>query len=167
MESLYVCLFSNGHIKVGRSIDPISRIAQHADRVSCFGVTLADHFIVECPTVLFGEARLIDRCVEACETRHNNEWFAGLDFGEVCEWAAEAAHAVAAQAITEDLPTGGWALLIAEIKTSGITKLQIAKDCGTSPASISRLALGQQAEPFYSLGERLLEMHATATNRKG
>ena len=31
MEYLYVCHFSNGHIKVGRSIDPKSRIASHAN----------------------------------------------------------------------------------------------------------------------------------------
>ncbi len=30
MNYLYVCLFSNGHIKVGRSINPMARIA---DRV--------------------------------------------------------------------------------------------------------------------------------------
>ncbi len=34
MEYLYVCHFSNGHIKVGRSIDPRARIAAHADRVA-------------------------------------------------------------------------------------------------------------------------------------
>jgi len=34
MEYLYVCHFSNGHIKVGRSIHPKSRIASHADRVA-------------------------------------------------------------------------------------------------------------------------------------
>lgn len=33
-EYLYVCHFSNGHIKVGRSVHPKSRIASHADRVA-------------------------------------------------------------------------------------------------------------------------------------
>ncbi len=30
MSHLYVCHFSSGHIKVGRSIDPVARVAQHA-----------------------------------------------------------------------------------------------------------------------------------------
>ena len=34
MSHLYVCHFSSGHIKVGRSIDPVARVAQHADRVA-------------------------------------------------------------------------------------------------------------------------------------
>jgi hypothetical protein len=37
------------------------------------------------------EARLITRCVEAATSRHDNEWFVGLDFETVCEWATEVA----------------------------------------------------------------------------
>jgi DNA-binding XRE family transcriptional regulator len=92
-ESLYVCLFSNGHIKVGRSIEPGSRIAAHADRVACLGVELSDKLIVEC----VGQAGprellLIRRCTEAAESRYQNEWFTGLDFLSVCEWAGQAAR---------------------------------------------------------------------------
>ncbi len=35
MISLYVCLFSNGHLKVGRSVNALARISQHEERVSC------------------------------------------------------------------------------------------------------------------------------------
>ena len=33
MISLYVCLFSNGHLKVGRSVNALARISQHEERV--------------------------------------------------------------------------------------------------------------------------------------
>ena len=35
MSALYVCLFSNGHLKVGRSVNALARISQHEERVSC------------------------------------------------------------------------------------------------------------------------------------
>jgi putative transcriptional regulator len=94
MESLYVCLFSNGHIKVGRSIEPKSRIATHVDRVACMGVTLSDSFVVASADE--DEAReqaLIAKCVEASSRRHRLEWFEGLAFDQVCQWAREVALA--------------------------------------------------------------------------
>jgi DNA-binding XRE family transcriptional regulator len=92
-DYLYVCQFSNGHIKVGRSIEPKARVAAHADRVSCMGIELADHSIFECVGPASPrEAALIRRCVEESETRFRNEWFAGLEFQAVCEWAGQAAR---------------------------------------------------------------------------
>ena len=43
MSFLYVCLFSNGHLKVGRSVNALARISQHEERVSCLGVELVDY----------------------------------------------------------------------------------------------------------------------------
>lgn len=92
MDSLYVCLFSNGHIKVGRSISPDSRIAQHADRVSCMGVELVDSHTYGCMgSAPVAESALIARCDEQCSQRFKNEWFAGLDYPLVCLWASELA----------------------------------------------------------------------------
>lgn len=92
MEYLYVCHFSNGHIKVGRSIDPQARIASHADRVGCLGIELAEHFIVECighsaPS----EKQLIELCAQHAVARNKNEWFVGIDYVTACEWATECA----------------------------------------------------------------------------
>ena len=90
MHYLYACHFSNGHIKVGRSINPMARIASHEDRVSCLGVELVEHQIFECVGhVIQAEAELIRRCGEAAKKTNKNEWFEGLDFLEVCEWAEE------------------------------------------------------------------------------
>lgn len=90
MEYLYVCHFSNGHIKVGRSIDPRARIAAHADRVACMGVELVEHHIVECiGRSVPAETALIDRCAENAARRMKSEWFDGLDYLEVISWATE------------------------------------------------------------------------------
>lgn len=92
MSALYVCLFSNGHLKVGRSVNALARISQHEERVSCLGVELVDYRVFDC-VVHPGpaEAALIERCVEACSKRNKNEWFEGVDFDSACEWAAECA----------------------------------------------------------------------------
>lgn len=95
MQYLYACLFSNGHVKVGRSTDPISRIASHEERVSCLGIELVERHIFECAgPVVPAEASLIARCVAAAEKTHKNEWFSGLDFGDVVEWAELASKTV-------------------------------------------------------------------------
>lgn len=93
MQYLYACLFSNGHVKVGRSTDPASRIAAHEDRVSCLGIDLDQYRIYECAGyVVTAEARLIEECAKAAEQINKNEWFVGLSF----EWACTVAKACAA-----------------------------------------------------------------------
>lgn len=93
MESLYVCLFSNGHIKVGRSVDYAARIKQHAERVSCLGVSLTDYFVSErCDQAERRERELINRCANAASARFQSEWFQGLAFSDVAIWAAEASR---------------------------------------------------------------------------
>jgi len=88
MSFLYVCHFSNGHIKVGRSIEPLARIAQHEERVSCMGVELVEHAIFECfGNVERAESDLIDWCAQGCAKRHKSEWFVGLDFQDACDQA--------------------------------------------------------------------------------
>lgn len=88
MESLYVCRFSNGLIKVGRSIDPESRIASHADRVACMGVELCERFTIGCAGhAQPAEKDLIACCAGMAAQRFKSEWFAGLAFEDVCAWA--------------------------------------------------------------------------------
>jgi hypothetical protein len=156
MESLYVCRFSNGHIKVGRSIDPNSRIATHADRVACMGVSLESSYITECPNLPEARERiLIDACVKAGATRFQSEWFDGLDFDQVCKWAYDAAHAF-------DLPVSSrdtkWSLVIADLRRAGWTHSSLARLLNCGVATVSRLANGQQEEPMHSMGETLLRL---------
>lgn len=93
MTHLYVCHFSNGHIKVGRSTDPESRIASHADRVSCLGVELTEHQIYRCAgSSQSAEQELIKRCAGLSSKQNKNEWFEGLDFSAVCGLAYTASQ---------------------------------------------------------------------------
>ena len=92
MQYLYVCHFSNGHIKVGRSISPKSRIASHADRVGCVGIELIEHYIVECSGHSApAESVLIECCAGVAKKRNKSEWFEGLDYETVCSWASNCA----------------------------------------------------------------------------
>lgn len=92
MEYLYVCHFSNGHIKVGRSIDPKSRVASHADRVSCIGIELVEHKVFECvESSIPAEAALIDWCRNNCEVNNKSEWFVGIGYEEACAAATSCA----------------------------------------------------------------------------
>jgi hypothetical protein len=93
MESLYVCLFSNGHVKVGRSTDPAGRIVQHKDRVACIGVNLVASHIIPCDASRQREQILIQRCISEATDRFQSEWFSGLDYHAVIAWAEEAAKA--------------------------------------------------------------------------
>lgn len=90
-DYLYVCEFSNGTVKVGRSVTPIARIEQHASRVACVGVALANSQHEECPedAVLQAEAALIRKCAERSAKRHSNEWFDGISFADACAWMRE------------------------------------------------------------------------------
>jgi hypothetical protein len=92
MDSLYVCLFSNDQIKVGRTTNLPARIKQHCDRVACVGVVLTDltHWICE-EHVEARERWLIDLCAGTASNRFQNEWFTGLDFNTVRSWARQAA----------------------------------------------------------------------------
>lgn len=87
-QYLYVCHFSNGHIKVGRSVHPQSRIASHAERVACFGIELVEHYIVECTGHgAPAETKLIGHCSGLASKRHKSEWFEGLEYLDICEFA--------------------------------------------------------------------------------
>lgn len=81
MSHLYVVEFSSGHIKVGRSIDPKSRIAQHEARVACLGAALLNWQAFECTgNVARAESMLIEWCRERATERFKSEWFLGLRF---------------------------------------------------------------------------------------
>jgi hypothetical protein len=157
MESLYVCLFSNGHIKVGRSIDPKSRIATHVDRVACLGVALDTSYVTECANAAdFRERVLIDRCAQAAAERFQSEWFAGLDFAEVTKWAYAAAHEDVSLAPKD---ATRWSKVITELRAVGFTQTAIAAHCGCGQPTVSDLAVGRARDPAYSLGEKLLNLH--------
>jgi predicted XRE-type DNA-binding protein len=163
MEYLYVCHFSNGTIKVGRSATPEARIAQHVERVACLGVTLIEKYIVPCAgSVLMAESMLIQACAENAASQSLNEWFTGLDYSTVCGWAL-----ASSQAEGEDLPeieVGSdkinFRTLVRNLMACGVTQAQIADRCGCHQCTISDLATGKVSDPFYSMGVKLLALYS-------
>lgn len=94
MEYLYACHFSNGHIKVGRTIEPKRRVFKHSNTAACFGIKLSSHYISECVgSIQRAEIALINRCAESAIKRNKSEWFEGLDYPSVCCWLDEFASA--------------------------------------------------------------------------
>lgn len=154
MSHLYVCHFSNGHIKVGRSIDPMARIATHAERVSCVGIELVEHAIFECAGLdAPAEAQLIRKCKDAAIAVNKNEWFVGLDFNDVVAWANAAALGVIESSKTT------WSKIIRDLQRTGVTQQQVADVCGCRQWTISDLATGKTKDPSFPLGTALIDLH--------
>lgn len=92
MDSLYVCLFSNGCVKVGRSKNADRRIAQHAVQLSCFRIDLIGSAVFECCGAMqVAESRALRKCREVAAETRGDEWFYGIDFDLACEIAKHAA----------------------------------------------------------------------------
>lgn len=141
MQYLYVCHFSNGHIKVGRSIDPKARISAHADRVACMGVELVEHHIAECAGHSApAELALIDRCAQSATKRNKSEWFEGLDFAEVIGWAESFASGNFISA-----PATSFIKSIRE--KLGVTQSAMAEGLGCTQANVSFYERGQTVPP--------------------
>jgi hypothetical protein len=170
MEYLYVCHFSNGHIKVGRSIEPKARIAAHADRVSCVGIELVEHQIFECvASSIPAEAMLIDWCRNNCDVNHKNEWFVGTDYLSACEQAQVCAMLVTVESVDGPamfgpaqlrLNTGriNWPWVVARLGELGVTQADIARHLSISRPSVNAIAKGQTKDLMFQNGEMLLSM---------
>lgn len=161
MEALYVCKFSNGHIKVGRSSAPQLRIRTHAERVACLGITLDQSYFTECPDSDEGrEQALINRCVDAATFRHQREWFAGLQFADVCKWAYDAAHAESVGAVVRvgqgEAPD--FRSIVNGLRAQGMTQADIAGVCQCDQSSISDISTGRTKDPRYSVGAALIAL---------
>lgn len=52
-----------------------------------------------------------------------------------------------------------WPNLITQLTAAGLTQRAIASHCKASPATVSELKTGAQAEPRYSLGKALIDLH--------
>ncbi len=160
-ESIYACLFSSGLIKVGRSIDPKSRIASHQERLSCAGIELVNtHFLSVDGCVFACERELIRRCSEASTKRYKSEWFDGLDFAMVSAWIDE----IAASDLlgNEETKIGGafWNLLVSQILATGISQKQLGDRVGKSQAWVSAVLRNEYNEPRWLVGQALLAVYA-------
>lgn len=154
MDYIYVCHFSNGHIKVGRSIEPQSRIAAHVARVACLGVTLADSCSFLCKErAAEAEQALIDFCAERASHRNHYEWFDGLDFSEVKQAAEQIASANAA-----DYAKTAWAEYLIRVLRCGYTQTRIAEMIGCAQPSIANILNGKTNGLSFRVGYGLLQI---------
>lgn len=159
MDSLYVCLFSNGLIKVGRSSTPNERIKTHRDRVACVGLSLDQSYVTECPDNDEGrEQALLNRCCAAATKRHQLEWFEGLSFDEVCRWAYDAAHTLTDMPLSMAEGIPNVREIAKKLRTAGYTQWDIARFCGCGQSSISDIASGKTLDPSYSVGAALIRL---------
>ena len=85
---LYVCLFSNGVVKIGRSSSPVARIAQHEARLLVAGIDLVESHVGECMgDIVQAESALIRKCDSVLGSiKRGNEWFENLVFADVRGW---------------------------------------------------------------------------------
>jgi len=154
MECLYVCVFSNGHIKVGRSVDPMSRISAHQLRVSCLGIQLSEYTTIPCPMdVKASESALIDWCTENAAERFAQEWFAGLDY---LKTVAEAQRIATTDKELE--AASGWAAYLLLLTRAGYTQTRIAELIGCAQPSISGFVSGKSSSPSFRVGYGLLQI---------
>lgn len=157
-ESLYVCLFSNDHVKVGRSKNPATRVAQHAERVAVMGVSLLQWTAFPCERGIgAAEAWLIRQCADEAATVRGNEWFEGLPFAVACLLAEQAAKGAEfrEEAIT-DGPRPDFPAVVRALSASGYRQTDLARICGISQSSMSDIATGVTTDPSYSVGYQLM-----------
>jgi transcriptional regulator with XRE-family HTH domain len=55
-----------------------------------------------------------------------------------------------------------WTQIISELKGAGFSQARIAEKCGCGQATISELAMGRTKDPQHSLGQKLLDLHASS-----
>lgn len=166
MDAIYVCHFSNGHIKVGRSIDPVARIAAHADRVACVGIELVNHFIAECQHgAAHPERLLIERCADNAIARNKNEWFVGLGFQEVCAWATE--FCIAKQEPRQRNAQMEAIDYVEAIRAHGLTQSQITEKTGIPQPTISKIERGEVSDVMSKNYRALQTLYEELSAQKG
>lgn len=90
--SLYLCLFSQGTIKIGMGADAAARLASHRSAGVVFGITVVRTDIIPCELPRKAEKLLIEWCVKNSTECNGREWFNGVDY-DACLAAAQTAAA--------------------------------------------------------------------------
>lgn len=170
-EYLYVCRFSNDHVKVGRSSTPNERIASHADRVACVGIEITDVFITEClGRVEAAEFSMISECAKHATKKNKNEWFEGLDFSIACEIAKGFANVCSDHVedrTNRPMPIDPFETeaidYVRALLRFGLTQSYIAKATGVSQPNISKIERGihdDVSSKMYRALQRMYESEA-------
>ncbi len=87
ISGIYICLFSNGTIKVGRGAKTSDRIAAHRTTASAFGIHLIRSDSVPCDNAVWIEKNLIEWCSKNSRQRNAREWFQGASYDDCLAFA--------------------------------------------------------------------------------
>jgi hypothetical protein len=80
---VYICLFSEGTIKVGRSDSSLqSRLTSHTATADIFNISMVTHKAFACVDSRVTEKALIKWCESNCSRSSGREWFSGISFNE-------------------------------------------------------------------------------------
>lgn len=80
LHQVYICLFDNGSLKVGRGKDASFRIKAHSSMAKNFGIKLVSSEIIDSINPIDSEIKIILWCKNRCSESFGNEWFKGVDF---------------------------------------------------------------------------------------
>lgn len=90
---LYLCLFSDGTLKVGRGGDPEKRVTAHAGAGACFGIVMVKSDVIPCDRLKQAERKLIRWCEQRASAKACKEWFKGVSYDDCLEVARQIAAA--------------------------------------------------------------------------
>lgn len=89
---IYICLFDEGTLKVGRATDFNNRFSSHRSAGERFGIKMLRAARFMCVDQQKAESDLIKWCQARCTSQGGREWFKGISFDD-CYAIAEEIHA--------------------------------------------------------------------------
>jgi hypothetical protein len=86
---VYVLRFTTGVVKVGKAVNPATRIAAHRRHAQIHGVAISDGYVSDVhPYHSRTERQLIDYCAQqGSRIAEGNEYFTGVEFDAACDFA--------------------------------------------------------------------------------
>ena len=82
ISGVYLCLYDQGTLKIGRGGDVHTRLSAHKSAGNIFGAQVVRTDIVECQNHVAVEKKLIEWCKRNSTSTKSNEWFQGVDYEE-------------------------------------------------------------------------------------
>lgn len=135
VAGIYLCLFSQGTLKVGRAKNVHGRLMEHRASGAVFGITVARYDAVFCNVPAKAEIFLINWCNKNSTSCQGDEWFQGVDY-EAC---LKIAKSIAITLIGPHQPNGvGVDDKFTKLLTkAGIIKAELARRFGMDSRTIS------------------------------
>jgi predicted GIY-YIG superfamily endonuclease len=136
---LYVIEFSTGVIKVGRSVNPATRLKEHTREAGRYGVTVLNAWAsAEHEGIVQSERQLVDYARTQGTEAGGYEYFKGASFDAIKEYAESIDHNACADLATKERKVldpefvKQGQVVRAEFDARGLTTRQVAKKSGVS-----------------------------------